>query len=91
MGAYRYFYVMTHPEPTETPDSAPPETHVGPFLRHVRTTLGLNLRDAAKSAHVSFTYLAEVERGERTPTDAWLRSYTEHLGAVIAQRHRNVA
>ena len=66
------------------PDSPP--THIGPFLRHVRTTLGLNLRDAAKAAGISFTYLGQVERGERTPSDAWIRAYTEHLGGIVADR-----
>jgi len=63
-----------------------PTTDIGAFLRHVRKTLGLNLRDAAKAAGVSFTYLGEVERGERAPSDIWLRSYIEHLGTVAADR-----
>lgn len=68
----------------QTPEDTP--THIGPFLRHVRTTLSLNLRDAAKAAGVSFTYLGQVERGERVPTDAWVRAYTEVLAAVVAER-----
>lgn len=72
-----------------SPESTP--THIGPFLRHVRTSLGLNLRDAAKATHVNFTYLGQVERGDRTPSDAWLRSYTEHLGALVASREVDAA
>lgn len=74
---------MTHPDS--------PPTHIGPFLRHVRTSLGLNLRDAAKAAGVSFTYLGQVERGERAPSDSWLRAYIEHLGTVAADRDASAA
>jgi transcriptional regulator with XRE-family HTH domain len=66
-------------------------THIGGFLRHIRTTLGLTLRDCANVTHVNFTYLGQVERGERNPSDAWLRAYMETIGAHVASLESDAA
>jgi transcriptional regulator with XRE-family HTH domain len=67
---------MTRPEGTATP--------IGPFLRFIRNGANLSLRQAANVAHVNFTYLGQVERGEREPTSEWLASYVKALGVAIA-------
>jgi transcriptional regulator with XRE-family HTH domain len=67
---------MTRPESTPTP--------IGPFLRLIRNGANLSLRQAASVAHVNFTYLGQVERGEREPTSEWLASYVKALGVAIA-------
>lgn len=67
------------------------ETHIGPFLRHVRISLGLTLRDCANVTHVNFTYLGQIERGERNPSDSWLRSYLEAVGEFVASREVKAA
>lgn len=64
---------------------------MGPFLRFVRQQLGLSLRDAAARTFVNFTYLAQVERGERTPTDAWLNAYISGLGRALADQRGEAA
>lgn len=69
---------MTRPESTQT--------HIGPFLRFVRHQLGLTLRQAANVTHVNFTYLAQVERGDKTPSDSWLNAYVTGLGVSLADR-----
>lgn len=74
---------MTRPEQTETP--------IGPFLRSIRNSLNMTLRQAANVTHVNFTYLSQVERGERVPTDAWLGAYVKGLGVEIAQREMDAA
>ena len=66
------------------PENTP--THIGPFLRFIRKNLNLTLRQAANVAHVNFTYLAQVERSEKEPTDAWLTAYMRGLGVEIAAR-----
>lgn len=68
-----------------------PETHIGGFLRHVRSSLGLTLRQCAAVTHVNFTYLGQVERGERNPSDAWLRSYVVAVGEYVADREVDAA
>lgn len=68
---------MTRPEGTSTP--------IGPFLRLIRLGANMTLRQAANVAHVNFTYLGQVERGEREPTSEWLASYVKALGAAIAE------
>lgn len=73
----------------DLPENTP--THIGVLLRHVRVTLGLNLRDAAKIAGVSFTYLGQVERGNRVPSDSWLRAYVEAMGTYLADQEVQAA
>lgn len=46
----------------------------------------MTLRDAANVTHVNFTYLAQVERGEREPSSEWLSAYVKALGVEIAHR-----
>ena len=67
---------MSRPEHTPTP--------IGPFLRSIRLGAGMSLRQAASVAHVNFTYLGQVERGEREPTSEWLASYVKALGVALA-------
>lgn len=67
---------MTRPEGTPTP--------IGPFLRLIRRSADMTLRQAANVAHVNFTYLGQVERGEREPTSEWLASYVKAIGVAVA-------
>jgi cytoskeletal protein RodZ len=56
------------------------QTHIGPFLRHVRNSMGLSLRGAAAITHVNFTYLGQVERMQKQPSDVWITGYVKLLG-----------
>lgn len=38
---------------------------IGHVLREARSSQGRSLRDVAGSAHVSYSYLSEVERGKK--------------------------
>lgn len=69
------------------PESTTP--HIGPFLRHVRNLMDLTLREAANVTHVNFTYLAQVERGERNPSAEWLAAYVKALGTEAAAKDSN--
>ena len=53
---------------------------IGETLRVVRTERGLTLRQVAEGAHVSISYLAEIERGEKDPSSRVLESVAEGLG-----------
>ena len=53
---------------------------IGETLRAVRTERGLTLRQVAEGAHVSISYLAEIERGEKDPSSRVLESVAEGLG-----------
>ena len=68
------------------PAQESPQTPIGPFLRHIRNSLGMTLREAANVTHVNFTYLAQVERGEKEPSSEWLSAYVKALGVEIAVR-----
>lgn len=45
----------------------------------MRVAQGLSLRQLADRSGTSFAYLAQVERGEKAPTDRWLRPVLEAL------------
>ncbi len=53
---------------------------IGETLRAVRTERGLTLRQVAEGAHVSISYLAEIERGEKDPSSRVLESVAGGLG-----------
>ena len=46
----------------------------------------MTLREAANVAHVNFTYLGQVERGEKSPSAEWVSAYVHALGADLAER-----
>jgi transcriptional regulator with XRE-family HTH domain len=56
---------------------------IGETLRAVRTERGLTLRQVAEGAHVSISYLAEIERGEKDPSSRVLESIVGGLGVEM--------
>ena len=56
----------------------------GETLREVRKERGLTLRQVAEGAHVSVSYLAEIERGEKDPSSKVLESIAEGLGIEVS-------
>lgn len=67
----------------------PPQTKTdllsatGETLRAIRTESGLTLRQVAEGAHVSVSYLAEIERGEKDPSSRVLESVAGGLGIEV--------
>lgn len=57
--------------------------HAGEAVRIFRTRLGMTLRELAAEAGTSFSYLGQVERGERTPTERWLRDVEAALAKKL--------
>ena len=56
----------------------------GETLREVRKERGLTLRQVAEGAHVSVSYLAEIERGEKDPSSKVLESIAEGLDIEVS-------
>jgi transcriptional regulator with XRE-family HTH domain len=56
---------------------------IGETLRAVRNDRGLTLRQVAEGGHVSISYLAEIERGEKDPSSRVLESVAEGLGVEM--------
>ena len=56
---------------------------IGETLRAIRTGNGLTLRQVAEGAHVSISYLAEIERGEKDPSSRVLESVAESLDIEV--------
>src|ERR687894_2550583 len=64
---------------------------IGETLRAVRTERGLTLRQVAEGAHVSISYLAEIERGEKDPSSRVLESVAEGLGVGMGDLLLHIA
>jgi transcriptional regulator with XRE-family HTH domain len=52
----------------------------------MRQAAGLTLEDLARRADTTAGYLSRVERGERIPTDGWMRRVTGALGEYLTQQ-----
>lgn len=57
---------------------------IGETLRAARNERGLTLRQVAEDAHVSISYLAEIERGEKDPSSRVLESIAEGLDLEVS-------
>src|SRR5215207_764799 len=64
---------------------------IGETLRAIRTERGLTLRQVAEGAHVSISYLAEIERGEKDPSSRVLESVAGGLGIEVGDLLLRVA
>ena len=58
---------------------------IGETLRAERTERGLTLKQVAEGAHVSVSYLAEIERGEKDPSSRVLESIAAGLGVETSE------
>ena len=68
-----------HP-PQQKPDLL---SAIGETLRELRTERGLTLRQDAQGSHVSASYLAEIERGEKDPSSRVLESVAGGLDVEV--------
>jgi transcriptional regulator with XRE-family HTH domain len=57
---------------------------IGETLRAERTERGLTLKQGAEGAHVSVSYLAEIERGEKDPSSRVLESIAGGLEVEVS-------
>jgi transcriptional regulator with XRE-family HTH domain len=69
-----------------------PERHTGGLLSTIGETLraernerGLTLKQVAEGAHVSVSYLAEIERGEKDPSSRVLESIAVGLDIEVSE------
>lgn len=66
-------------------------TAIGETLRAERNERGLTLREVAEGAHVSVSYLAEIERGEKDPSSKVLESISGGLEMEVSDLLMRVA
>ena len=59
-------------------------TAIGETLRAERNERDLTLREVSEGAHVSVSYLAEIERGEKDPSSKVLESIAGGLDMEIS-------
>lgn len=58
---------------------------IGETLRAVRKERNLTLRQVAEGSHISVSYLAEIERGEKDPSSRVLESVAGGLGIETSE------
>ena len=58
---------------------------IGDTLRAERTEKGLTLKQVTEEAHVSVSYLAEIERGEKDPSSRVLESIARGLDVELSE------
>jgi transcriptional regulator with XRE-family HTH domain len=58
---------------------------IGETLRAERTERGLTLKKVAEGAHVSVSYLAEIERGEKDPSSKVLENIARGLDIEVSE------
>lgn len=58
---------------------------IGETLRAERNERNLTLREVAEGAHVSVSYLAEIERGEKDPSSRVLESIARGLDTEVSE------
>ncbi|WP_162924481.1 helix-turn-helix domain-containing protein [Rubrobacter indicoceani] len=66
-------------------------TAIGDTIRTERTERGLTLKQVSEGAHVSVSYLAEIERGEKDPSSRVLENVSEGLGMEISELLTRIA
>jgi transcriptional regulator with XRE-family HTH domain len=57
---------------------------IGETLRAERTERGLTLKQVAEGAHVSVSYLAEIERGEKDPSSRVVENIARSLDMEVS-------
>jgi transcriptional regulator with XRE-family HTH domain len=58
---------------------------IGETLRAERTERGLTLKQVAEGAHVSVSYLAEIERAEKDPSSRVLENIARSLDMEVSE------
>jgi transcriptional regulator with XRE-family HTH domain len=58
---------------------------IGETLRAERTERGLTLKNVAEGAHVSVSYLAEIERAEKDPSSKVLENIARSLDMEVSE------
>jgi transcriptional regulator with XRE-family HTH domain len=58
---------------------------IGETLRAERSERGLTLKQVAGGAHVSVSYLAEIERGEKDPSSRVLENIARSLDMEVSE------
>lgn len=76
---------MTAVEITPTRRKGELLSAIGETLRAERTSRWLTLKQVAQGAHVSVSYLAEIERGEKDPSSRVLESIAAGLDMEVSE------
>lgn len=78
--------MLSSVEPRDSgPRKAGPVKSIGSRIRQRRESLGWSIRRLGREANLSGTYIGQIEKGTRQPTDHALRSIAAALGTTIEE------
>ena len=72
------------PKRSKTGQGVPKEVRIGVRLKHARMVCGLTLKEVAKAARCSESFVSKLENDKASPSFAMLHRLTEVLGANVA-------
>jgi transcriptional regulator with XRE-family HTH domain len=74
-------------EPGEPPDGSAFAVALGRAIKALRTLDGIDRRDLADRAGLSYSYLAEIENGKKSPSPSAQKSIAGALGLDVRKLH----
>lgn len=72
------------PKRSRTGQAVPEEVRIGARLKHARMVRGLTLKEVARAARCSESFVSKLENDKASPSFAMLHRLTEVLGANVA-------
>jgi transcriptional regulator with XRE-family HTH domain len=60
-------------------------SNIGAKIRELRQKRGLSLSELAERAHISRSYLHQLESGESSPTEEKIRALATALGVLVSE------
>lgn len=63
--------------------------YAGTAIHTARIAAGMSLRELARRSSTNAGYLSQVERGDREPTERWLRDVEAALAEAIAEMSKD--
>jgi transcriptional regulator with XRE-family HTH domain len=75
------------PEPDDPPEDSSFARSLGRAIKVLRTLRGVDRKDLADRAGLSYSYLAEIENGKKSPSASAQKAIADALGVSVAQLH----
>jgi transcriptional regulator with XRE-family HTH domain len=75
------------PEPDDPPEDSSFARTLGRAIKVLRTLRGVDRKDLADRAGLSYSYLAEIENGKKSPSASAQKAIADALGMSVAELH----
>lgn len=75
------------PDPGDPPEGSPFAVALGRAIKVLRTLQGIDRKDLADRAGLSYSYLAEIENGKKSPSASAQKAIADALGLPVVELH----